>query len=239
MNKPAKPPKIRLFLDTGLAEGQEIALSRDMGHYLFNVMRLGLGDRVRLFNGRDGEWVAEVAEPRPKSGMLRISNKLADQDVSPDIWLAFALIRKTRLEFLVEKAVEIGVSRLLPITTEFTDIGRIRDDRLAAIAAEAAEQSRAMSVPEISPVQKLEALLADWPEERALLFADEAEAGGAAQSFAPPPACLLVGPEGGFSERERAIVRAHPAARPITLGKKILRAETAALVGLALWHHRS
>lgn len=239
MKKPAKPPKIRLFLDTGLGEGQVITLPRETGHYLFNVMRLGAGDKLTLFNGQDGEWVADVSEPRPKSGKLLVCNKLAEQDPLPDIWLAFALIKKARLEYLIEKAVEIGVSRLLPITTEYTDNTRIRDDRLISIATEAAEQSRAMAVPGIAPLQKLDTLLADWPDDRALLFADEAEATGARTPFAPPPAALLIGPEGGFSEKERALIRAHPSAKPVSLGKKILRAETAALVGLALWHDKA
>ncbi len=230
--------KIRLYVEHPLGEGQTVPLSRDQAHYLFGVMRLGVGGPVALFNGRDGEWQAEVVEAGKRGGMLACNEQSAPQRMPPDLWLLFAPIKKARTDFIVEKAAEMGATRICPVQTDFTNSERIRQDRLQAHAVEAAEQCGGVFVPEVADLERLDRLLAQWPEERHLMFCDEALAGG---SFALPgglagaPWAILIGPEGGFSEGERAQLSTLDFAHPVALGPRILRADTAAVAAMTLW----
>lgn len=231
------PSVIRLHLDHPLAEGQAIPLSQEQAHYLFGVMRLGPGARLRVFNGQDGEWEAEVAEAGKRGGTLRAVAQTRPQAMPPDLWLLFAPIKKARTDFIVEKAAEMGCRRILPVQTDHTNSERVKADRLRAHAVEAAEQCGGTFVPEVAEMARLTDLLSTWDASRALWFCDETLAGG----VAPVPDCqtgpgaVLVGPEGGFSEAERARLRTLPYARPVRLGPRILRADTAVVAALALW----
>ena len=229
--------KVRLFVEHPLGAGQPVPLTREQAHYLFSVMRLGAGDAVALFNGADGEWHAEISEAGKRGGMALCDTQTRAQTMPPDLWLLFAPIKKARTDFIVEKAVELGVSRILPVQTQFTNSERIRQDRLQAHALEAAEQCGACFVPEVAELVRLDRLLAEWPGERGLLFCDEAEAGSRSSALAGvlAPAAILVGPEGGFSDAERTRLRAMAQTRVIALGPRILRADTAAVAALALW----
>ena len=231
-----KRAKIRLFVDQPLGQGQSVALSRDHAHYLFGVMRLGAGDLVALFNGVDGEWQAEVAEAGKKRGVLVCLEKSAPLQMPPDLWLFFAPIKKARTDFIVEKAAEMGAARICPVQTAFTNSERIRRDRLQTHAVEAAEQCGGTFVPEVAEIAKLERVLTDWPQERRLMFCDEALAG---ESTALPndggPWAILIGPEGGFSDAERARLAGMDCAHAVSLGPRILRADTAAVAAMTLW----
>ena len=231
-------PKIRLYVDHALQAGQTVDLSRDQANYLFNVMRLGQGAEVALFNGRDGEWRALVAEAGKRSGSLVCDVQTAPLIPPPDLWLLFAPIKKARTDFIVEKATEMGAARIIPVQTDFTNAERIRQDRLQAHAIEATEQCGGTFVPEVSDLQRLDRVLADWPEGRGLIFADEGLAGAEASLAAAPRRqswAILIGPEGGFSEAERARLRGLPFVTPIALGPRILRADTAAVAALTLF----
>ncbi len=229
--------KIRLYVDHPLGQGQTIPLSRDQAHYLFNVMRLGPGDAVLVFNGRDGEWRADVAEAGKRAGVLIADEHTRPLLPPPDLWLMFAPIKKARTDFIVEKAAEMGAARILPVQTDFTNAERIRRDRLQAHAVEAAEQCGGTFVPEVAELQRLDRLLDGWDPARRILFADEALAGaGQGLSAAEPgPWAILIGPEGGFSPAERARLAAMPCVNAISLGPRVLRADTAAVAALTLW----
>ncbi|GAW36147.1 ribosomal RNA small subunit methyltransferase E [Roseovarius sp. A-2] len=232
-----KTAKIRLYVEHPLGQGQTIPLSRDQAHYLFGVMRQGAGDLVLLFNGTGGEWRARVAEAGKRGGTLEVQEQTAPQRDPPDLWLLFAPIKKARTDFIVEKAAEMGAARIIPVQTEFTNSERIRQDRLQAHAVEAAEQCGGTYVPEVTDLQKLDTLLSDWPEDRQLMFCDEALAGAGATLRAAGGGAwaILIGPEGGFSEAERARLSALPYAHPVSLGPRILRADTAAVAALSVW----
>lgn len=231
-----KTAKVRLYVDHPLGQGQSVPLSRDQAHYLFGVMRLGVGDGVRLFNAQEGEWRADVAEAGKRGGALVCVEQTASQRMPPDLWVLFAPIKKARTDFIVEKATEMGASRILPVQTEFTNAERIRRDRLQAHAVEAAEQCGGTFVPPVDDIVRLERLLEDWPQGRRLMFCDEALAGeGANLPDTPGPWAILIGPEGGFSEAERARLAALPQAHAVSLGPRILRADTAAVAALTLW----
>jgi 16S rRNA (uracil1498-N3)-methyltransferase len=191
-----------------------------------------------LFNGRDGEWRALVESSGKRGGTLACVEQTAPLLMPPDLWLLFAPIKKARTDFIVEKAAEMGAARILPVQTEFTNAERIRQDRLQAHAVEAAEQCGGTFVPEVAELQKLDHVIGDWPGDRRLIYADEGLA-GAAQSLAEAPAsaewAILIGPEGGFSEAERARLRGLPFVTPISLGPRILRADTAAVAALTLF----
>ena len=231
--------KIRLYVDHPLGEGQTVPLERDQAHYLFGVMRLEPGGAVALFNGRDGEWQARVAEAGKRGGVLVCDHRTRPLQMPPDLWLLFAPIKKARTDFIVEKATEMGAARIVPVQTEFTNSERIRQDRLQAHAVEASEQCGGTFVPDVSDLVRLDRLLADWPEGRQLMFCDESEVGNALDLAAGAPRgapwAILIGPEGGFSERERARLRALPFAHVVSLGPRILRADTAAVAALTLW----
>lgn len=229
--------KIRLYVDQPLAMGQAVALSPEQANYLFNVMRLGRGGLVALFNGRDGEWRAEVAEAGRRGGILLCQLQTAPLRLPPDLWMIFAPIKKARTDFIVEKSVEMGAARILPVQTRHTNSDRIRQDRLQAHALEAAEQCGATYVPEVAELVSLDKLLTSWPAGRNLLWCDEALAGQ------PPilpaakgePWAILIGPEGGFSADEKARLRGLPMVHALALGPRILRADTAAVAALTLW----
>lgn len=233
--------KIRLWVAADLGPGADVALDRDQAQYLFAVMRLAPGDPVLLFNGRDGEWRAEVAEAGKRAGRLVAVERTRPQTEPPDLWLLFAPIKKARTDFIVEKAAEMGCRRVCPVFTARTNAERVNRLRLEAHAREAAEQCGLVSVPEIAEPQALAELLAEWPGDRRLMFCDEALAGGAGSAAAaleaagPGPWAVLIGPEGGFAEEEVARIRALPGAVPVALGPRVLRADTAAVAALALW----
>jgi 16S rRNA (uracil1498-N3)-methyltransferase len=201
-------------------------------------MRRGPGDAILVFNGRDGEWRAEVAQAGKRAGTLRVDQQTRPLQTPPDLWLLFAPIKKARTDFIVEKATELGVARIQPVSTRFTNSERIRRDRLQAHAIEAAEQCGGTFVPEVADLAALDRVLDNWPADRQLVFCDEARVGVASDLRAVlrgAPAAILIGPEGGFSEDERARLLAMEAASPISLGPRILRADTAATAAIALW----
>ena len=235
----AKAAKVRLYVEHALGAGQSVDLTREQAHYLFGVMRLGSGDVVTLFNGTDGAWSAEVAEAGKRGGVLVCLEQTARQSMPPDLWLMFAPIKKARTDFIVEKAAEMGVARIFPVQTEFTNAERIRRDRLQAHAVEAAEQCGGTFVPQVDNLQRLDRLLDSWPDNRQLMFCDEALAGGSLElPNIPGPWAILVGPEGGFSEVERTGLAKMPQANAVALGPRILRADTAAVAAMALWQAR-
>ncbi len=229
--------KVRLFVDHPLGEGQSVPLSRDQAHYLFGVMRLPVGAVLSLINGKDGEWDAEVAEAGKKGGVLVCRAQTAPLRMPPDLWLLFAPIRKERTAFIVEKAVEMGAARIMPVQTAFTqNADRIRQDKLQAHAVEAAEQCGATFVPPVDGLAKLDRVLSDWPEGRQLMFCDEALLDQpAGLPGAPGPWAILIGPEGGFSDAERDRLRSLTFAQPVSLGPRVLRADTAAVAALTVW----
>ena len=229
-------PKVRLCVEHPLGEGQQVSLTREQAHYLFGVMRLGSGDHIALFNCADGEWACEVVEAGKRGGVLVCKTLTTEQSMPPDLWLLFAPIKKARTDFIVEKAVEMGVRAILPVQTDFTNSERIRQDRLQAHATEAAEQCGATYVPQVHDLQKLDRLLADWDATRRIMFCDEARAGqtpGLPEN--PGPWAVLIGPEGGFSDRERDRLHGLNHSHPVALGPRILRADTAAVAALTLW----
>ena len=231
---------IRLFVDHALAAGQLIPLTREQAHYLFSVMRLGVGDTVTVFNGSDGAWSCAVVEAGKKGGSLVAEAQSAPQVTPPDVALYFAPIKKARTDFIVEKAAELGVRQICPMQTDFTNSERLRQDRLQAHAGEAAEQCGGTYVPEVMALQKMSTLLNGWDAARQILFCDETLVD--AQKAFPTatqgqPWAIFIGPEGGFSEAERDRLRALPQAHPVSLGPRVLRADTAAVAALTLWQH--
>jgi 16S rRNA (uracil1498-N3)-methyltransferase len=230
---------IRLHVTGDLATDRSVTITPDQAHYLANVMRLSRGDELLVFNGRDGEWLVRMVEAGKRGGELAALAQTRPQVTGPDLDLVVALVKRARLETIVEKAAELGARRVRLVVTERTNAERTRVDRLAAIAAEAAEQTGRLDVPAIEAPQKLSGLLADWPDGRPLMFCDEAgDAPPALAAFAGRsggPWGVLIGPEGGFSTNERALIRALPAAVPVSLGPRILRADTAAIAALTLW----
>lgn len=233
--------KIRLFTGEDLAPGAAFALPQEQAHYLVHVMRRGAGDGLRLFNGRDGEWSATIEEARRAVRVL-IGERTRPQDTAPDIALLFAPIKKAPMGWLVEKATELGVARLQPILTARTQGGHVALERLRAHAVEAAEQSWRLSVPEISPLMPLTVALAALPAETRVLYCDERrEAPPALQTLhavrahKDRPWAILIGPEGGFTPEEQTDLAARPNLVPVSLGPRIVRAETAAVMALTLW----
>jgi 16S rRNA (uracil1498-N3)-methyltransferase len=230
---------IRLFIPHDLSPGAEIALDRGQSHYLASVMRQGPGDEVLLFNGRDGEWRARIAAVTKRAVGVRAEALERPQAAGPDLDLVIALVKRGRLETIVEKAAELGARRVRPVVTERTNAERTRVDRLTAIATEAAEQTGRLDVPAILEPVKLDTLTAALEPERRLLFCDEAGDARpileALKDRPQGPWAILIGPEGGFSPAERLRLRALPNAVPASLGPRILRADTAAISALTLW----
>lgn len=234
---PAWPPKSlpRLFVRTPLCEGARVDLDPAQANYLGNVMRLGPGSALLVFDGQSGEWFAHIAEAARKRMTLTIERRSREPELMPDVWLAFAPVKRAQTDWLVEKATEIGAARLLPVITQRTIAERVKHERLEAITIEAAEQCGRTLLPAIAEPVSLKQMLAARDAQRRLYFADETGGNSAAHVFTPGPALILIGPEGGFTEEERALVRAAPNAVPVSLGPRILRAETAALAALATY----
>jgi 16S rRNA (uracil1498-N3)-methyltransferase len=234
---PAWPPKSlpRLFVRRTLGQGAMVALDAAQANYLGNVMRLGVGAELLLFDGASGEWLAQISDAAKKRMTLTVERRTRDAETIPDVWLAFAPVKRAQTDWLVEKATELGAARLLPVITQRTIAERVKLERLEAIAIEAAEQCGRTRLPEIDEPVSLKALLMSRDPERRLYFADEGGGEPAASAFAPGPSLILTGPEGGFTEVERALVRSADNAVAISLGPRILRAETAALAALATY----
>ena len=224
----------RLFLAEALSEGANVAASTDQAHYLRTVLRCASGDAVRLYNGTDGEWLARLSFPRRDAVSLHIETALRPQQHETGPWLVFALLKRDATDLIVRQAVELGVSRLLPVMTERTNASRVNGERLRAIAIEAAEQSERLTIPDIDPLQRLDTVLDNWPATRQLLVAFERSWSGAAMATSHIGAvALLIGPEGGFTPTERERLCRFDFVTPISLGPFVLRAETAAAAGLA------
>ena len=224
---------LRLFVEAALTPAIEVAVTASQAHYLTRVMRRTSGDRVLVFNGHDGEWQARIAMSGRDSVTLLINAQSRAQATEPDIWLAFALLKRDATDLVVQKATELGASALLPLITDRTITHRINETRLRAIAVEAAEQSERLTVPIVHPPRRFADLLGDWPPERPLFAAVERETLRGVQPMAGPVG-LLVGPEGGFAPAELDALGRCLFVTRVSLGTRILRAETACLAGLAL-----
>jgi 16S rRNA (uracil1498-N3)-methyltransferase len=224
---------IRLHVAAPLAAGATVAATPAQAHYLRAVMRRVVGDRVLLFNGRDGEWDSGIAALGRDTAALLAERQTRAQTPEPDFWLLFAVLKRDATDLVARQATELGVARLQPVLTARTNAERVNTARLAAIAAEAAEQCERLTVPPVAPPLRLAAALAEWPAGRVLHVALERHGAAAPQPVAGP-AALLVGPEGGFAPEEQAALLRHPAVRAQNLGPRVLRAETAVVAGLAL-----
>jgi 16S rRNA (uracil1498-N3)-methyltransferase len=234
---PAWPPRSlpRLFVRQPLSEGATIELDVAQANYLGNVLRMGPGAELLLFDGISGEWRARIAGASKKRMTLSVARRVREPETIPDVWLAFAPVKRAQTDWLVEKATELGAARLLPVMTQRTVTERVKLERLEAIAIEAAEQCGRTRLPRIDAPVSLKQLLAERDATRRLYFADEVGGEPAATAFTAGPALILTGPEGGFTDDERDCIRASPNTVPISLGPRILRAETAALAALAAW----
>ncbi|OYX55211.1 MAG: 16S rRNA (uracil(1498)-N(3))-methyltransferase [Brevundimonas subvibrioides] len=227
---------IRLHVTPDLSAGAAVAPTLDQSRYLTQVMRLKLGDDLLIFNGRDGEWRATIAEILKKGVVLRAGEQVRPQTLGPDLDLIVAVVKKSRVETIVEKAAELGARRVRLTVTQRTNVEHVRLDRLDAIAIEAAEQTGRLDVPTVDDPEKLAAILDGWDGARRLMFCDET--GGAPVAAAvtePGPWAILIGPEGGFSPEERERLRALPFTTAVSLGPRILRADTAAIAAMTLW----
>lgn len=236
---PAWPPQStpRLFVESPLADSIELSVSGPQAHYLISVMRMKIGSPIKLFDSISGEWLAEVAIIGKRDLILRVTGQLRAREAVPDIWLLAAPIKKARIDLVAEKACELGVARYQPVITRRTVIERLNMDRLRSHMVEAAEQCGRTVLPDMAEPIKLAALLRAWPTNRILYFADESGGEPFANAAAAHqgPAAILIGPEGGFDDEERTAIRAHPQSVPISLGPRILRAETAAIAALSIW----
>ena len=232
---PAWPPRSlpRLYVREALEIGVSLQLDAGQANYLGNVLRLGAGANLLVFDGSSGEWLARIAEAGKKRMTLVVEGKTREPESIPDVWLAFAPVKRAQTDWLVEKATELGVARLLPVLTRRTVAERVRLERLESIAIEAAEQCGRTLLPAIDEPVALKQLLGDRETARTLYFADERGGEPAIEAFKPGPALIVVGPEGGFTDEERESVRAARNSVAISLGPRILRAETAALAALA------
>ena len=241
----------RLNLEETLAATQEIVLSREQAHYLTGVLRLSAGDAVRVFNGRDGEWLAYLATVAKKTVSLRCERLVAEARLPPDIDYIFAPLKHARLDYMVQKATELGARRLRPVMTSRTVAERVNLERMRANVVEAAEQCNLVHVPEVLEPEKLEKILAAWEKGRSLVYCDETKAAAnplESLKALHAPSAVLVGPEGGFTDEEKALLKSQDFVIPISLGPRIMRADTAAIAALTLvqamagdWgnHHKS
>ncbi|MGU3389938.1 16S rRNA (uracil(1498)-N(3))-methyltransferase [Sphingomonas sp. M1A8_2b] len=235
---PAWPPQStpRLFVDTPLVVGP-LHVDGPAAHYLVGVMRMKVGDPVKLFDDRTGEWLGVASSVGKRDLTLDVTELLRPREDVPDLWLCAAPLKKGRVDWMAEKACELGVARLVPVVTRRTIVDKPNTERLRTQMIEAAEQCGRTALPEVAEPVKLAALLRDWPQDRALFFADETGGVPALEAMRarPGPAAILIGPEGGFDADEREAIRSHPGAVGIGLGPRILRAETAAGAAVALW----
>ncbi|MEO5867180.1 MAG: 16S rRNA (uracil(1498)-N(3))-methyltransferase [Sphingomonas sp.] len=235
---PAWPPRStpRLFVETRLAPGA-LRIEGSQAHYLSSVMRIGIGDPVKMFDGESGEWLGVVTHTGKRHLIVDVTDQLREREPVPDLWLCAAPLKRGRIDWLAEKACELGVARLVPVLTRRSVVDKLNADRLRAHMIEAAEQCGRTAVPLLGEAQKLAALLQGWRDDRTLYFADET--GGIpafdAMRAAPGPAAILIGPEGGFDTEERAAILALPQTIGISLGPRILRADTAAAAAVSLW----
>lgn len=229
--------RLRLFVTLDLAPGS-LTLGKEQSHYVANVMRAKPGEAVTLFNGRDGEWRGRLATVAKAAAVVAVEDQTRPQAAEADLWLLAAPIKKDCVDLVAEKAAELGASRLWPVLTRRTVTTRVNTDRLAAHMVEAAEQCERLTVPELAEPQPLDKVLAGWDAGRTLLFLDESGSGAplvqVLAEMPPGPLAVLVGPEGGFAPEERALLARQPFARPVGLGPRILRAETAAIAALAV-----
>ena len=233
-------PATRLYVAEDLAAGAVVGVDHQQAHYLRSVLRLARGAAIALFNGRDGEWLAELEGLGKGWASLAVQRRIRAQSESPDVWLVFAPIKRARIDFLAEKATELGCRRLLPVMTRFTAVDRVNVERLRANAREAAEQCERLDVPLVEPPQTLAKLLEAWPVNRRLFVCSEREAApplgdALAETTDPQPAAVMTGPEGGFAESELATMARLPFVTRVGLGPRILRSDTAALAALAVW----
>lgn len=234
---------IRLFVDHPLSAGAVVDLDRQQAHYLRHVMRLGAGDGVHLFNGREGEWRGTVAIAGRAQASVTPNERIRDQTAGPDLWLAFAPVKRARIDLIAEKATELGAAAILPVMTENTSVSRVNVDRLRANAVEAAEQCGRLTLPDIRQPAGLADLLAGWPAGRRLMVCDETGGGepviDALQRLKGPVHSsawgILTGPEGGFSRSELDLLAENPIVTRVGLGPRILRADTAAIAALVCW----
>jgi 16S rRNA (uracil1498-N3)-methyltransferase len=233
------PPKStpRLFVDEELSESREIGIYGPQAHYLLRVMRAAAGHPVKLFDDRTGEYLAVVSGVGKRDLTLKIEAKLRDREAAPDLWLCQALVKKDRLDWIAEKACELGISRFQPVLTNRCVVDKVKEDRLRIQMIEAAEQCERTALPEIASLSKLDDLLGKWPTDRMLFFCDERGGENYADAIMENqgPAGILIGPEGGFTDQENDVIRACPAAVPVSLGPRILRADTSAVTAMAVW----
>ena len=234
---PSWPPKStpRLFVEQPLGERIEVHIHGNAAHYLLGVMRLKAGAPVKLFDNISGEYLATVSSVGKRDLVVTVEAKLRGRESVPDLWLCQALVKKDRFDWIAEKACELGVARFVPVLTARCVVDKVKEDRLAAHMIEAAEQCERTALPEIAPLNKLDSLLKSWPDGRTLYFCDERGGEPFGAVATPGPAAVLIGPEGGFTDEENAAIRAHPLARAVSLGPRILRADTAAVVALSVW----
>lgn len=234
---PAWPPRSlpRLYVRKPLAQWTQVELDGAPAHYLGTVLRLKEGAELLLFDGHSGEWLAKIVLVRKGRMVVVVERQTRELETVPDLWLAFAPVKKGRVDWLVEKAVELGVARLLPVITQRTIVDKLNLDRMRAHIIEAAEQCGRTALASIDEPIKLDAFLKARDPARTLYFADESGGEAAASAFAPGPALILTGPEGGFTPDEASAIRAAPNAKAVSLGPRILRADTAALTAVAAW----
>ena len=234
---------MRLFVEADLSAGIEAALSEAQAHYLRHVMRRDEGAGLLLFNGRDGEWQARLSLRGKKAAVAEVGERTREQAAEPDVWLCFAPVKRARIDYIAEKATELGIAVLQPVLTQHTAVERVNVERLRANAVEAAEQTERLSVPEVRAPVDLMRLLVDWPAERRLLMCDETGGGppiaqalaGLDDAARAAPWAIVIGPEGGFAQAELAALRRMKNVMAVGLGPRILRADTAALAALACW----
>jgi 16S rRNA (uracil1498-N3)-methyltransferase len=225
----------RLFIDEELHTGRAVHVAGPPAHYLLQVMRAKPGSTVKLFDNRTGEYLAIISGASKRDLTLAIESQLRPREQTPDLWLCQAMIKKDRFDWVAEKSCELGVSLFAPILTSRCVADKLKESRLRAQMIEAAEQCERTALPEIAPLVKLGAMLGDWPTDRTLYFCDERGGAPFASSIAAGPAAILIGPEGGFSDGENEAIRNHPNAIAVSLGPRILRADTAAIAAISVW----
>ncbi len=238
----AKGPATRLFIEQDLSDEAQISLEKDQSNYLLSVMRLTSGDKIAVFNGRDGEWLAEIDKKSKRLADLKLIELIRAQTVPQDLHYMFAPLKRARLDYMVQKAVELGVSRLTPVITDFTNVDRVNLERMKANAIEAAEQCGILSIPQIDSPVKLPHLINEWPDaeelDKTLVFCDESQTEGGPiadlKELKTSSLAVLIGPEGGFSANERDLLVGQRFVKAISLGPRIMRADTAAVAALSL-----
>ena len=230
---------IRVFVDDSLSVGVKITLPEKLSHYLCSVMRCKIGDKIKCFNNWSGEFLCNVISIDKKATTVDVESKIKDIETEEDLWLLFSPLKKDRTDFVIEKSVELGVSKIIPVKTERTNSEKIKLERFVAQSIEASEQCGRLSIPEISDSLSLDNLLLSWDSNRILFFMDERREGEEVISlfkqYKGKPVAILIGPEGGFSDEEAKLINSFKFVRNVSLGPRILRAETAATVSLALW----